>query len=104
MIAIKARVTNGYLVSVGPVDLPEGAELEVVAGPPAEPDAEQVTEENWPTTDEGRGRLLTRMAAREPFQMTADEIAAWERARREEKAWELSRADERDQQTRQAWE
>ena len=104
MLAIKARVTKGYLVSVGPVDLPEGAELEVTASPLGPPDGDQMTEENWPTTDEGLSRLLARMDSREPLRMSDDEVAQSERVRREEKARELAHADERDEQLRKIWE
>jgi hypothetical protein len=104
MLAIKARVTNGYLVSIGPVDLPEGAELEVTASPPESPDMEQMTEDNWPTTADGTARLLARMASREPLQLSEDEAAQWERVCREEKEWELAHADERDERLRKAWE
>ena len=104
MLAIKARITNGYLVSVGPVDLPEGAELEVTARPPHPLEVEQMTEDNWPTTPEGIAHLLARMDAREPFRMSDGEMAQWERIRREEKEWDLAQADERDEQLRKAWE
>jgi hypothetical protein len=104
MLAIKARVTNGYLVSVGPVDLPEGAELEVTASAPEPADSEQMTEDNWPTTPEERERLLARMDARHPLQMSEAEIATWERVRREDRASELARANDRDEQLRKIWE
>ena len=104
MLAIKARVTKGYLVSVGPVDLPEGAELEVTASPLGPLDSDQMTEENWPTTAEGLSRLLARMDSREPVPMSDDEIAEWERVRHEEKARELSHADERDERLQKTWE
>ena len=103
MLAIKARVTNGYLVSIGPVDLPEGAELEVTASPPESPDMEQMTEDNWPTTADGTARAAGHGVPR---------AASTERGRgrtvgcvcREEKEWELAHADERDERLRKAWE
>ena len=104
MLAIRARITNGYLVSVGPVDLPEGAELEVTARPPDPLDIEQMTEDNWPTTPEGLAQLLARMDSREPLQMSEDELAEWERIRREEKERDLASADERDERLRKVWE
>lgn len=104
MVAIKARVRDGYLVSVSPVDLPEGAEFEVTADPVQLPTGEQMTEENWPTTPEDRARLLARMDARDSVVMTDDELAAWAHARREDKAWEMAHADERDERLRKVWE
>ena len=104
MLAIKARVQDGYLVSVSPVDLPEGAELEVIADPIQFSTGEQMTEENWPNTPEDRARLLARMDARDPVAMTDDELAAWARARREDKAWDLAHAAEHDERLQKVWE
>ena len=67
MIAIKAMIKNGYLVSVNPVDLPEGSQLEVTAADPCFSDDEQMTEANWPRTPEGIAALLARMDSRQPL-------------------------------------
>jgi len=104
MLTIKARVQGGHLVSVGPVDLPEGAELEVIPTQALPAADDQMTEDNWPATPEGRARLLARMDAREPVPMTDDEIANWERSRREDKEWESAHAAERDERLRKVWE
>lgn len=104
MIAIKARVRNGYLVSVDPVNLPEGTEVEVTASPNCGPSDEQMTEENWPTTTEGLARLLARMDSREPLQMSEAEIERWSRIRREDKDWELAHSEARDERLRKVWE
>ena len=103
MIAIKATVKNGYLITVDPVNLPEGAELEVTANPATAPD-EQMTEDNWPTTPEGIARLLARMESREPLHLSEEELARWAHIRREDKDWELSHFDERAEQLRKVWE
>src|SRR5690242_14856969 len=100
MLAIKARITGGYLVSVGPVDLPEGTEVEVTANSPAASDAARMTEDNWPTTAEDRTRLLARMDSCEPVQMNDEQLAEWARVRRDDKAWDLATADERDERLR----
>jgi hypothetical protein len=104
MLAIKARVTGGYLVSVGPVDLPEGTEVEVTTNLSGTLGMDQMTEDNWPTTDEDRARLLARMESREPVQMSDAEVADWARIRRDEKAWDLAHADEQDERLRKVWE
>jgi len=67
MLAIKATIKNGYLVSVNPVDLPEGSQLELTATDAPISDREQMTEFNWPRTPEGIATLLARMDSREPL-------------------------------------
>jgi hypothetical protein len=63
-----------------------------------------MTEDTWPTTPDDRARLLARMAARESVGMTDDELAAWDCARREDKALDLALADGRDERLRRLWE
>jgi hypothetical protein len=47
---------------------------------------------------------LARMDARQPLQMSETEIALWDRVRREDRASELARANDRDEQLRKIWE
>jgi hypothetical protein len=104
MIAIKARITNGYLVSVDPVNLPEGAELEVTAHPQAVTAHQQMTEGNWPTTPEAIASLVARMDSREPLQMSDEEIEQWSRVRLDDRTWELAQSDSRDERLTKIWE
>jgi len=104
MIAIRARITNGYLVSVDPVNLPEGAELEVSADPQAITAQQQMTEENWPTTPEAIASLIARMDSREPLQISDEEIERWNRVRLDDQTWELAQANSRDERLAKIWE
>ena len=104
MIAIKARVRSGYLVSVDPVNLPEGTEVEMTANSKGEWADEQMTEGNWPSTSEGIARLLTRMDSREPLEMSEAEVERWKQVRSEDKVWELANSVARDERLRKVWE
>jgi len=104
MLAIKAMIKNGYLVSVNPVDLPEGSQLEVTANDAPISDQEQMTELNWPRTPEGIAALLARMDSRQPLSMSEEENFRWERIRREDKDRELALADTRDERLHKTWE
>ena len=104
MIAIRAKIRDGYLVSVEPVNLPEGAELNVTADALGISDQEQMTELNWPRTPEGIAALLARMDSRESLSTSDEEICQWERIRREDKQRELALANARDERLQKIWE
>jgi hypothetical protein len=103
-VRIKARVRDGYLVSVEPVNLPEGTEVEMTAIPNGFPADEQMTETNWPTTKEALARLLARMDSREPLQMSEEELERWNQVRKEDKDWELANSETRVERLQKVWE
>jgi hypothetical protein len=104
MIAIKAKIKNSYLVSISPVNLPEGVELEVTANSLDTLGDEQLTEANWPNSPEGIASLLARMDSRARLQMSETEIAQWERIRQDDKTCELSGVDDRDERLHKIWQ
>jgi hypothetical protein len=86
MNTIKGVVRNGRIEVTAPADWPEGCEvvIEPVSGEPAL----GMREEDWPTTPEGIAALLKRWDEHEPLEMTPEEQAEWEAARRARKEFE----------------
>jgi hypothetical protein len=89
MNAIKTAVKNGQVCVDVPPDWPEGCEV-LIEPMPAE-FVQGMREEDWPTTPEGIAALLKRWDAHEPLQMTAEEEAQWQAARKAQK--EREKAD-----------
>lgn len=119
MTTVRMTVQNGRLVSVDPVDWPEGTEYEFAVGDHGVADAEpssstgeagrefvgdeQMTEENWPTTPAGIQRLVARIERLEPLTMTDEEIANWHAAMEEMKQYEIAHAEEEHRKLVEMW-
>jgi hypothetical protein len=90
--AIKGVFRNGQIVMKEPVDWPEGTELRIE--PADEPTSYGLRDEDWPTTPEGIARHLALMDQIQPLEMTPEEEAEWEAARKERKEWDLAHWEE----------
>lgn len=102
MDAIRATVRNGKLETPEPVDLPDGTELVFV---PA--DRSQTHDEIdgvWDDSPEGIEAWIAQLHSLRPLIFTAEERAEWEKAKREQREWELAHFDERAEKLRRMWE
>jgi len=104
MTAISAEIKNGYLVSVEPVDLPEGTKLIVSAQLNSDDEIHGMTEEEQGTSPEAIERWLASFHAIEPLDMTADEEARWQADRKAQREFELNTSDERVDRLRSVME
>jgi hypothetical protein len=82
--AILAQIQNGYLVSVNPVDLPEGTKLSVHAEPIETSESPEEIE-----------RWLAEFDQIPPLQFSAEEEAAWNADRAARKAADIASFFER---------
>lgn len=94
MSTIKATVRNGRIEPEGPLDLPDGTEVQITV---PEKDDE-------PMSQAEIDRVLAAMDRMEPLQMTDAELAAWEADRRARKEWEKARFFEHADKLRKMWE
>lgn len=92
-VIVKGVVRNGRIELSQPLNLPDGAEVEVHA---AESDA--------PMTPEEIAAVLARMDAVEPLEWTDEEIAAWEADRQARKEREKAEFFERGERLRRIWD
>jgi hypothetical protein len=83
MNAIKSAVRNGKVSVEVPQDWPEGCEVLIEPLPAGS--AMGMREEDWPTTPEGIAALLKRWDEHEPLEMTPEEEAQWQEARKARK-------------------
>lgn len=88
MSAIETQITNGHLVSIQPVDLPEGTRLTVV--PQDDPDD---SDELLGTSPEAIARWLAEFDALPTPIMSPEEEAAWQNDRRSQREYELATLD-----------
>jgi hypothetical protein len=87
MTAIKAIVRNGKIEVREPLNLPDGTELTIPI-----PDTAPilgVRDEDWSDSKEAIEAWIRWYDSLEPLEFTADELAAWKAARREQKEFEL---------------
>ena len=99
MNAIRATVRNGRIEPEVPIDFPDGTEL-LVYPSVADPDPD----DDWDDTPEGIVAWLQEYDALQPLIFTDEERAALEKARAEQKAWELAHFEERAERLRKMWE
>jgi hypothetical protein len=105
MTTLKATVRNGRIELDEPFDLPDGAEVEVILLTPANPPTLRgMTEEEQGTTPEAIERWIAILEAISAPAMSDDEWAAWMQRRREDRGWELARAEEREARLRKSAE
>jgi hypothetical protein len=84
------------------VDWPEGTALSVE--PVARQEPVGLREEDWPTDAEGVARHAALMDRIEPSEMTAEEKAEWQAARKAQKEFEKADFVERAEMLRRACE
>ncbi len=101
MAAIKGVIRNGQVLLSQPATWPDGTEVTV-----AQLDAPQTLagDDDRPMTPEEIARTLAAMDRVEPFDMTQEELAAWEAERRARKEWEKAHFQERADKLREMWE
>jgi hypothetical protein len=100
--AINATYLNGQIVLDEPVDWPEGKRLRVV--PTTEEETVGIREEDWPTDPEGIARHLALMDRIEPLEMTPEEEAEWQAARKAQKELEMATWEERTRKIERLFE
>jgi hypothetical protein len=92
MSAIRGRYIDGKVVLDAPADWPEGAEVTVT--PAEEYVGIGMREEDWDDSPEGVARWIARIDSLQPF-LSPEEEAEWQKARAEQKAWQLAHWEER---------
>jgi hypothetical protein len=102
MNAIKSAVKNGRVLVDVPPDWPEG--WEVLIEPVPTGSALGMREEDWPTTPEGIAALLKRWDEHEPLEMTPEEEAQWQAARKAQKEREKANFLSHGDKLRGVWE
>jgi hypothetical protein len=101
MKTIRARVRNGHLVSVDPVDWPEGTEMELSPLPTDQGDVlHGMSEEEQGDSPEAIERWLAAFDAIPAATMTAEEEAAWLADRKAQREYELANQDARAERLR----
>jgi hypothetical protein len=101
MTTITATVLNGRLELAGPLDLPDGTEVEIRL---PEPEGTDSMSEEQPMTPEEIARTLAAMEKIEPFELTAEEKATLEADRQARKDWEKAQSAECADKLRRMWE
>jgi hypothetical protein len=91
MSTIEGIVCNGRIEVAGPLDLPEGTKL-LISVPEPVPTHKLDTDSGSPEAIEAWIRWFD---ALEPLEFTDEERAAWEKARHEQRAYELANDEER---------
>jgi hypothetical protein len=101
MSAIKAFWKNGQIVPVEPIPWPEGSPLRI------EQDCENDDYSNddlHGDTPESIARWIAEVKALPHWDMTPEEEAAWQEARREQRELEFKRSDSRAEKLRSMFE
>ena len=99
MTAIRAKVHNGRIEPIDPLNLPEGTELLVTKR--GETDA---SEQMWDDSPEAIEAWIGMYDSLEPLVFTAEERAAIEEDREARKRWELEHAEESAKKLRELWQ
>jgi hypothetical protein len=98
MSTLKGIIRTGQVIVIGPTDLPDGTEVEILpVGPSAVDDQAQMTPDEI-------ARTLAAMEKIEPFEMTDAERAAIEADRQSRRAWEKAHFDEHADRLRGFWD
>jgi hypothetical protein len=103
MNAYQGVVRNGQVVFDGPLPLPEGTRVEVLAFP-ASPPLLGMREEDWPTTAEDIAAMLARMDSFEPGWLSPEDDSAWRNALREQREMEKTRIVDDAHELRTTWQ
>ncbi len=91
---------DGQVIIAAPLNVPDGTEVFVTTGGL---DAEAGSDD-WDDSPEGVAAWLRWYDSLQPLIYTDEEKAAWEAARREQKAWEIAHFDENAERLRRMWE
>lgn len=94
MSAIRGKYVDGAVILDAPANWPEGMEVRV--SPAEEYVGIGMREEDWPTTTEGIAAWIESIDKLEPF-LTLEEDEEWQKARAEQKVWELANWEKRNQ-------
>jgi hypothetical protein len=95
MTMIKAIIRNGRIEVDEPIDLPDGTELTIPI--PALPTTLGLRDEDGSDSPEAIENWIRWYDSLEPLAFTAEERAAWEAARREQRQHELAQWEKRSQ-------
>lgn len=97
MTRISATVRDGLIVPREPLDWPDGTEVDVSP-------ADAATDDERPDSPEEIEAWIASWNAIPTPVMSDEEWVAWERRRKENREWELSRAVEREAKIRRGLE
>ena len=98
MSTFKGIIRNGQVIVIGPTDLPDGTEVEIL------PVGLFPVDDQVQVTPDEITRTLAAMEKIEPFEMTDAERAAIEADRQARKEWEKAHFDEHADRLRRIWE
>ena len=98
MSTLKGIIRNGQVIVIGPTDLPDGTEVEIL------PVSLSALDDEGQVTPDEIARTLAAMEKIEPFEMTDAERAAIEADRQARKEWEKAHFDEHGDRLRSIWE
>ena len=99
---ITVRTENGAVILDGPVQLPDGARVEV--HPVDDPDRIGIPEEEQGDDPESIAAWIAWANQLEPLKWTDEERAEWEKALAEQKAFELATWEERSRKLEKLFE
>ena len=100
--AIHATWKNGRIVPDETADWPEGCRL--LIEPLAKTQTLGIREEDWPTDAEGIAKLIARMEKIKPLELTEQEEAVLEAARRARKEYEKANFKKRAKKIKELFE
>jgi hypothetical protein len=98
MSTLKGIIRDGQVIVIGPTDLPDGTEVEIL------PLGLSAVDDQGQMTSDEIARTLAAMEKIEPFEMTDAERAAIEVDRQARREWEKAHFDERADRLRGIWE
>jgi hypothetical protein len=98
MSTLKGIIRNGQVIVIGPTDLPDGTEVEIL------PVGVLYVGDQGQVTPDEIARTLAAMELVEPFEMSDAERAAIEADREARKEWEKAHFDEHGDRLRRIWE
>ncbi len=93
MTRLKTKVANGRIELSAPPDWPDGTE--VLVEPVAKPQRPNYQDEDWATDPESIAAWIAEFEAIPPLEMTPEEEAEWQAARKAQREFELSHWEER---------
>jgi hypothetical protein len=98
MGTLKGIIRNGQVIVIGPTDLPDGTEVEIL------PVSLSALDDEGHVTPDEIARTLAAMEKIEPFELTDAERAAIEADRQARKEREKAHFDEHADRLRNIWE
>jgi hypothetical protein len=107
---IEGTVKNGQIIISDRIDWPDGTRVRIEPVPATsdsgetDPDDLGMSEEAQGGDAESVARWLAEFDAIPPLQMTPEEEAEWQAARKAQKEFEMARFNERAEKLRRMWE